>query len=233
MAALPAVTIPVFIGFDPRQPVSFTALVASIVQSCSMPVSIHPIVLDTLAMKRQGLTPFTFSRFMVPHLMDYRGFAIFMDIDMLARGDLAELWALRDHKKAVQVVNTRLGFERTSLMLLNCTRLGVLTPEYIQTADKLHALGFVAEDLVGELPKEWNYLVGYDDEADAANAKIIHYTQGVPAYPETKDCLLAGEWIKALQRACSTVPWVQLMGPSVHAKPVMERLASQQKEHAA
>lgn len=224
--------IPVFIGYDPRQPVSFTALVQSIVSNCSLPVQITPLVLETLPINRAGLTPFTFSRFLAPHLLYYKGFAIFMDIDMIVKGDLAELWALRDHKKAAQVVKTSLGFERTSMMLLNCERCGLLTPEYVETADNLHSLAWLKDELIGDLPPEWNYLVGYDDPADSDKAKILHYTQGIPAFPETRDCVAAKDWWTYAQRAASTQPWSVLMGPSVHAKPVMDRLNQQQKEVA-
>jgi hypothetical protein len=231
MAPFHPVTIPVFIGYDPRQPVAFTALVQSIVSQCSMPVAIHPLVIEALPVKRQGLTPFTFSRFLMPYLQDWKGWALFLDIDMIVNGDLAELWSLRDLSKAAMVVKTSLKFERASMMLLNCDRCGILTPEYVEKADNLHSLSWLKDDLVGELPPEWNYLVGYDDPDKAKDAKLIHYTQGIPAFPETKDGGLADIWSKHAQRALSTVPWQVLMGNSVHAKPVMDRL-NQQKEVA-
>ena len=49
-------------------------------------------------------TAFSFSRFLVPRLMDYQGWAISMDCDMLARGNIAELRALRDPRYALQCV---------------------------------------------------------------------------------------------------------------------------------
>jgi hypothetical protein len=57
MAPFHPVTIPVYIGYDPRQPAAFTALVQSIVSQCSMPVSIHPLVIDTLPVKRGASRP--------------------------------------------------------------------------------------------------------------------------------------------------------------------------------
>jgi lipopolysaccharide biosynthesis glycosyltransferase len=36
--------------------------------------------------------------------MDYSGWAIFADGDMVCQADISELWALRDDSKAVQVV---------------------------------------------------------------------------------------------------------------------------------
>ena len=60
--------INVFIGFDERQRVSFTTLASSIYELSSAPVSVSPLVLRTLPISRRGLTPFTFSRFLVPGL---------------------------------------------------------------------------------------------------------------------------------------------------------------------
>lgn len=216
--------IPIFIGFDERQPLSYTALCQSIIDHCSVPVSITPLVLRTLPMKRQGLTPFTYSRFMVPWLMNYLGWALFLDLDILLNGDIAELWALRDHKKAAMVVKHEgaLQFERASVMLLNCSQCGILTPQYVRDAKRLHDLSWLSADKVGELPHEWNHLVGYDEHR--SDAKLLHFTQGIPAFPETKDSEYAGEWLTAAQRAMSSQSWRALMGNSVHAKPVIDRL---------
>jgi lipopolysaccharide biosynthesis glycosyltransferase len=42
---------------------------------------------------------------LIPELMNFAGFAIFVDAaDMLCRGDLTELWSMRDKNFAVQVV---------------------------------------------------------------------------------------------------------------------------------
>ena len=49
-------------------------------------------------------TAFYFTRFLVPHWMGYQGWAIFMYCYMLARGDIAELWALHDDQFAMQCV---------------------------------------------------------------------------------------------------------------------------------
>ncbi len=47
---------------------------------------------------------FTYTRFLSPHLMEYKGRAFFADGDMVCNVDIAELWKLRDPSKAVQVV---------------------------------------------------------------------------------------------------------------------------------
>ena len=44
----------IFIGFDPRQAVSYTALQQSIISNASKPVSITPLVIETLPIERTG-----------------------------------------------------------------------------------------------------------------------------------------------------------------------------------
>jgi len=61
----------IFIGYDHRQAVAYNVLQFSLFRRSSRPLSISPLVLPTLPMTRQGLTPFTFSRFLVPWLCDF------------------------------------------------------------------------------------------------------------------------------------------------------------------
>lgn len=76
------------------------------------PLAITPLVTPQLEAQKlywrprdpKQSTAFSFTRFLVPHLMGYEGWAVFMDCDMLARGDITELWALRDERFAVQCV---------------------------------------------------------------------------------------------------------------------------------
>lgn len=215
----------VFIGYDPRQPVSFTALSQSIIANTSKPVSITPLILETLPIERQGLTPFTFSRFLVPWLCGYKGWALFLDIDMVVQGDLSELFGLADNRYAVMVSKNKMKFEWASAMLFNCPKCKVLTPEYVEAGENLHGIGWT--DKVGEIPPEWNHLVGYDEPR--ADAKLVHYTQGVPAFPETRGPEYTDEWMGYVQQATSTAPWRVLMGNSVHAMPVVERLIREGK----
>jgi lipopolysaccharide biosynthesis glycosyltransferase len=101
-------TIPIFIGYDPREAIAYHVCANSIIRNSSVPVSIIPLALnnfkDYTETHTDGSNQFIYSRFLVPYLMDFQGQAIFMDGDMIVRGDIAELWALRDLGKDVQVV---------------------------------------------------------------------------------------------------------------------------------
>ena len=50
-------------------------------------------------------TEFSFSRFIVPHLMNYQGWALFCDGDFLFRADLERLFAYADDKYAMMCVH--------------------------------------------------------------------------------------------------------------------------------
>ena len=100
--------IPVFIGYDPREAIAFHVCANSIIRQASQPVAIIPLALNLLQdyteTHTDGSNQFIYSRFLVPHLQRFSGQAIFIDGDMIVRGDIAELWNLRDLTKDVQVV---------------------------------------------------------------------------------------------------------------------------------
>jgi len=208
----------IFIGVDPRQPIAFFALACSIVGRSSRPLTITPLILSSLPIKRTGLTEFTYSRFMVPWLCGYYGRALFLDADMMARSDIAELIDMYDAKYAVQVVQNKLRYEWPSLMLFNCEACHKLTPEYVENGDPF---SFEWGE-VGALPSEWNHLVGYDDPDK--DAKLVHFTQGIPIFPETKDCEFGQEYQAEVRSMTSSVSWAEIMGNSVHAAPVLKRM---------
>jgi lipopolysaccharide biosynthesis glycosyltransferase len=209
--------IPIFIGYDPREAIAFHTCVNSIIRHASQPVSIMPLALnnfqDYTETHTDGSNQFIYSRFLVPHLMDYQGQAIFMDGDMIVRGDIAELWAMRDLGKDVQVVKhdykTRmpvkyLGSKNedyprknwSSVMIFNCQNFPTrkLTPDYIQksTGAHLHRFEWTTDDRVGTLPPEWNWLP--DEYGANPDAKLLHYTLGTPCFHEFADTPQGSEW---------------------------------------
>lgn len=213
----------VFIGYDPRQPVSYQVLHHSIVTRASRPVAITPLIIEQLPLKRVGLTPFTFSRFMAPYLCDYAGKSVFLDADMLCLGDIAELFDMVEGHHAVGVCKSKMRFEWASLMVFNNRNCDALTPAYIEEARDLHGIGWCEADEIASVPLEWNHLVGYD-EVTGETPKLVHYTQGVPCFPETEDCAYAKEWLEEADKCMSAMPWQKIMGNSVHAKYVYDRL---------
>jgi hypothetical protein len=210
----------IFIGIDERQPIAYHVLVSSIQRRASKPVAITPLILDQLPMKRRGLTSFTYSRYLVPYLCGYEGTALFIDSDMLVLGDIAELFDCQSGS-SVDVVPFagNFAFERPSVMLFNCAECRDLTPELIETGAPQD---FSWAKSVGNLSSDWNQLVGYAPYNP--DAKLVHYTQGVPGYKECRKCDYAQEWFDEKEVMLSHCSWLEIMGNSVHAKPVLDRL---------
>lgn len=225
----------IFIGYDPRQAISYNVLQQSIIARSTKPCSITPLIIEQLPLKRVGLTPFTYSRFLAPYLCDYKGWALFLDADILVLDDIAKLFELADDKYAVMVSKNidvhdglSMKFEWASVMLFNCEKCQMLTPEFIENTKRLHDISFVENDLIGDLPREWNLLVGYDKPRD--DAKLLHYTQGIPIFPETIDSDYKKDWVDIHEYMNSSVPWVTLMGNSVHAKVVNNQIMPRYKK---
>jgi lipopolysaccharide biosynthesis glycosyltransferase len=209
--------IPIFIGYDSKVKIAYHVLAESILRNSSTPVTISPINLNNLkniyTRKQDPLasTEFSFSRFLVPHLMNYNGWAIFMDSDMVMLSDITELWNLRNEDYAIQVCKHNyipkskhkfLGNNQTifakknwsSLMLMNCSKCKTLTPEYVNTRSglELHQFKWLDENLIGNIPLEWNWLVGeYPYKKDVYN---VHFTEGGPYFKDYKNTEYANEW---------------------------------------
>lgn len=208
-------TLRIFIGHDPRQTVSTQVLMHSLYARSSQPLAITPLRIENMPIKREGLTPFTYSRFLVPWLCNYEGWALFLDADMLCLGDISELFEWNDPDKAVMVVKNTQRYEWASLILFNCKTCSMLTPEFVNNYNRLHTFGFLHDTEIGVLPLEFNHLVGYCDARP--DAKLVHFTQGIPAFAETEECEYAKAWREEAMHMTSTKPWRELMGNSVHA----------------
>ncbi len=210
----------VFIGYDPREAITYSVLAHSIQRHASQPVSITPLALNQLgdiySRERNPLqsTDFSFTRFLTPYLSNFEGWSVFMDCDMIVRDDISKLFALADDKYAVQVVKhdhtpeeeTKfLGAPQSkyqkknwsSVMLFNNAKCKALTPEFVNSASglELHQFKWLeSEDLIGELPHRWNHLVAYD-EPDK-DVSLVHYTVGGPYFNEYQGCEYADEWFE-------------------------------------
>lgn len=212
-------TLRIFIGYDDRQTVSYSVLQNSILRHASKPVAITPLVLETLPITRRGLTPFTYSRFLVPYLCGYEGIGLFIDSDMLLVDDIAKLFDLADEAHDVQCVQNGMRFEWSSVMLFNNAKCQILTPEYVQSGPNPMPMAWAKS--VGVLPARWNHLVGYDKPTE--DVSLIHYTQGVPTWAETYGCEHTDKWQAEWLAMNSKQEWEVLMGNSVHARHVRGR----------
>jgi lipopolysaccharide biosynthesis glycosyltransferase len=209
--------IKIFMGFDPVETIAYHVCSNSIIRHSSVPVSITPLALNNLSSYREqhsdGSNQFIYSRFLVPSLMQFEGWAIFMDGDMLLRTDINELWELRDPSMAVQCVKhdykTRcrikyLGARNedyprknwSSVILWNCSHAKnkILSSKFIESASgaQLHRFSWLDDSEIGALPVEWNWLP--DEFGENNEAKLLHFTLGLPSFLDYATSPMASEW---------------------------------------
>lgn len=157
---------------------------------------------------------FSHSRFIVPHLQK-SGWALFMDCDMLFTKDPCELDKFCDSKFAVHCVKHDHQPKETikmdqqvqesypmknwsSVVLWNCShpKNRSITPDVVNShpGSYLHRFSWLTEKDIGELPRKWNMLIGYYDDASTASAANIHYTLGSPFMDGYENCDRSDEW---------------------------------------
>lgn len=218
--------ITVFIGYDPRESVAYHVLTQSILDKSSLPVRIIPLhtpMLSDFDGRQDGTNAFIYSRFLIPEIMNFDGWAIYLDSDMLLRTDIAELWAMRDQTKAVQVckhdyktkakrksVGTAMesaneDYPRknwSSMVMWNCSHPSnkIVQREFASQAGGriLHRFSWLNDDEIGGLPIEWNWLVGEYPYSD--KAKLVHFTLGIPGFDFYRSCDYSGEWKDSLEQ---------------------------------
>ncbi len=216
-------SIRIIVGFDQTESIAYHVFCQSILQNSSLPVWFLPLASNNFDFYREthfdGSNEFIYSRFLTPYLCNFSGWAIFADGDMVCNADIAKLWELRDESKAVQLVkhnyrtkqkvkylgNKNEDYPRknwSSLVLWNCGHPAnrVLTPEFVSEnpGSYLHRFSWLSDDLIGELPKEWNWLaIEYPDNPAA---KIIHFTLGTPCFKEYSKTSMASLWHENYRR---------------------------------
>jgi lipopolysaccharide biosynthesis glycosyltransferase len=209
--------INLIVGFDQREAVAYHVFCQTIIDRSTVPVQFLPLAENTLNEYKEvhtdGSNKFIYSRFLTPYLMNFSGWAIFADGDMVCQADISELWSLRDDSKAVQVVkhdyktkvikkylgNKNEDYPRknwSSLILWNCDhpKNAILTPEFIQAqpGSYLHRFSWLGDDLIGGLDAEWNWLaIEYPENP---NAKLIHYTLGTPCFKDYANEPMSDAW---------------------------------------
>lgn len=231
----------IYIGYDQREKIAYDVLKKSIEHGTHNKISITPLCHKQL--RRQGWfarpwmtnaydgnmidlidgkpfsTEFSHTRFLVPALNGYKGWALFMDCDMVFDSNIRDLFALCDERYAVMCVKHHHkppeglkmdGVPQTqyyrknwsSFMLFNCGHHAnrALTPEIVSTKSGswLHSFSWLEDVHIGDLPKEYNWI----QSVSPANIKpkVIHYTEGGAWFDGYKDVVHADIWWKYYQR---------------------------------
>ena len=211
--------IPVFVGYDPREAIAYHVCTNSIIRNASAPVAIIPVALNLFTDYKEthgdNSNHFVYTRFLVPYLMDFRGRAIFIDGDMVVRGDVIELYESLQTAHDVAVVKhdykTRMPVKYmgapnedyprknwSSVIVWDCQSYPNrrLTPDFVQKqpGSFLHRFAWIDDDRIQALPTEWNWLP--DELGENTQAKLLHYTLGTPCFREFADTTQAAEWHK-------------------------------------
>ena len=186
------------------RPFTVTPLHLERLQACGLaqrPYRIHRNSLWDVLSDAPMSTEFANTRFLTP-ILAQSGWAMFLDCDMLFLGDVARLFALADPQYAVMCVKHRHepaetekmdGCEQTrygrknwsSVMLFNCDHpsnraLDLKLVNGVPGRD-LHQFCWLADEEIGELPPQWNWLVGVQPKPDGV--QLAHYTLGLPFMP--------------------------------------------------
>ena len=216
----------VFVGYDTREDIAYQVCKHSIITR-NKDIDVRPLKQQELRdtgwytrpIDKLASTEFTFTRFLIPELTNYEGWAVFMDSDMILTTDIKELFDQADDQYAVMCVqhdykvteSTKMDGQKqtiyprknwSSMVLWNCEhpKNKILTPELLneESPKFLHRFSWLEDNEIGELPLEYNWLVGWYKEPNDGTPKILHYTEGGPWFDGYRDCEYGDDWKKEL-----------------------------------
>lgn len=219
----------VFVGWDSREDIAYEVCRHSLLRHASLPVTVTPLRQHEL--RAQGLyhrpadplaaTEFTYTRFLVPHLAGYRGWALYCDCDFLWLADIAALLALADERYGALCVHhdhrppetmkmdgkAQTLYPRknwSSLILYNCDHPATrqLTPDVVnrETGAYLHRFQWLTDEQIGALPETWNWLEGWNAKPTTGHPGVIHYTRGGPWFEKWRQVDYADLWLSEARR---------------------------------
>lgn len=225
----------VYVGWDEREDIAYQVCRHSLLRHASIPVTVVPLRQNEL--RERGLysrpadplaaTEFTYTRFLVPCLAGYEGWALYCDCDFLWRADVAALLALADSRYGAMCVHhdhrpsettkmdgkTQTVYPRknwSSLILYNCAHAATrrLTPEVVnqETGAYLHRFQWLRDEEIGALPETWNWLEGWNARplAGQGHPNVIHYTRGGPWFDKWRSVDYADLWLSEAAQIVAT-----------------------------
>jgi lipopolysaccharide biosynthesis glycosyltransferase len=218
--------LPIYIGYDPREDIAYRVCEYSIVKHNAnadvKQLRLSSLRKDEIYLREndtQGSTEFTFTRFFVPFLQNYDGWALFCDCDFVWDGDIQEIFDQRDDQYAVMVVkhehtptNTvkmdgkvQTQYPRknwSSMILWNCghpsnAKLSI-NDVNTQPGSFLHRFQWLEDHEIGSLNPKYNFLVGWNSEKRIGKPFAYHWTEGGPWFENYRNCEYADVWNRYL-----------------------------------
>lgn len=177
----------------------------------------RPVMWDVVSEHAQSTDHANARFFIVPlaRRLGISGWALFVDGDVMFRGNVCRLFEQLDNSKALYCVHhehaptsstkmdnqTQSIYSRknqSSVMAINLDHEAnkALTLEVLNTTPgrDLHRFFWLKDDDIGELPQNWNCLIGYTDPE--ISPTIAHFTAGTPDMIGWEDQKHADEWRK-------------------------------------
>jgi|AGTN01.1.fsa_nt_gi Glycosyl transferase family 8. len=183
--------IKVFVGASDSEWLPFKVLEYSLKKNARMSVQCIPLSeakIDIPMPKDEAnrpRTPFSFHRFLIPQLCDYKGKAIYLDSDMLVLNDIRQIWELPfdgSQLLAINPVDDTQKNTQFAVMMLNCETLDWRIGDIVKMLDS-GALNYhrlmqemeVARKVSAKIPHTWNCL----DKYHRRTSSLIHFTDMV------------------------------------------------------
>jgi len=212
-----------FIGYDSREDIAYRVCKQSLLKHTSIDLSIIALKLYELITKgfyKRSIDPlasteFTYSRFLIPSLMDFKGWAVFCDCDFLFMEDVSKLFSNLSDDKAVYCVQHDYkpkekhkmdGQQQTiyprknwsSFIVFNCAHPSnkKLTLDLVnsESGSYLHQFKWLKDEEIGSLDERWNWLEGWTSKHNTDKPFVVHFTRGGPWFDEWQDVEFADEW---------------------------------------
>jgi lipopolysaccharide biosynthesis glycosyltransferase len=223
----------IFIGYDSRENLAYEVCKSSLISRCKQPQQLDIVPLKLKDLIKSGVykrevdplasTEFTFSRFLVPHLAGFEGWALFIDCDFLYLDDVRKLFAFKNEDYAVMCAQhdyapkeeTKMDGQQqhiyprknwSSMVLWNCGHKSnkQVTADFVNNPDitgqYVHRFSWLKDGEIGELSHEWNWLVGWYKEPMDGEPRALHFTEGGPWFKEYQKCEYAVDWMLQEQR---------------------------------
>lgn len=217
-------TAKIFVGYDSREEIAWEVCRHSLLRHANHDLTVIPIRqqalrelgLYTRPIDSRSSTEFSITRFLTPYLAAQSGWVAFCDCDFLFTVDIRNVFEGLDPTKAVYCVHhdytpahtvkmdgkPQAAYPRknwSSFMLFNCDHPDVraLTPAVVNNAEPafLHRFHWVRDDdAIGELDRDWNFLVGEYPKPERT-PRVLHYTVGGPWFEDWRDCDYADLWL--------------------------------------
>ena len=212
-----------FIGYDSKEDIAYRVCKQSLLNRSSIPISVKSLKLYELVSKKfytrlvdpLASTEFTYSRFLIPELMNFNGWAIFFFFFFLCFEDVSSLFSSLDENKALFCVQHNYtpkekhkmdGKKQTlyprknwsSFMIFNCSHPSnkKLTKELVnsESGSYLHQLKWLKDSEIGSLDERWNWLEGWTSKHNQKSPYAVHFTRGGPWFDEWQDVEFAEMW---------------------------------------